>query len=279
MGALALPLAFGHRSVAVQIDDMGRPWFRADDVCSALEFTNSRKAVADHCDEDDVTKRDTIDALGRTQKTNFVNESGVYALIFGSRKPVAKKFKKWVTSEVLPAIRQNGFYQVPQAVEPDPRAEEIEDLRQRPVSPKAEERRELALAVLAFVEEALVIGATKKDAIAEASDLFGCAPSTIWAYMRVVRTVPERDRPLALTPQYTGGGRLAECHPQAWEHLCRLAARNGAKIGTCIGTTLKRARREGWEPMPHERTLRRRLKAMRGLPVPARSRSIGGREQ
>lgn len=86
------------------------PLFCAADICRALGYTNGRKAIADHCEEDDVTKRDIIDNLGRTQSASFVNESGLYALIFGSKLENAKQFKKWVTSEVLPAIRKTGSY-------------------------------------------------------------------------------------------------------------------------------------------------------------------------
>lgn len=86
------------------------PLFCASDVCKALGYVNSRKAVADHCDEGDVTKRDIIDNLGREQQAAFINESGLYGLIFGSKLETARQFKKWVTSEVLPAIRKTGIY-------------------------------------------------------------------------------------------------------------------------------------------------------------------------
>ncbi len=97
------------RNIRVAIDQ-GEPWFCANDVCEVLEHSNPRKAIDDHCDEDDVTKRDVIDALGRTQQTNFISEAGVYSLILGSEKPEAKAFKRWVTHEVLPQIRKVGFY-------------------------------------------------------------------------------------------------------------------------------------------------------------------------
>ena len=92
------------------INENGEPMFCAADVCKALGYTNPRKAVADHVGEDDVTKRDIIDNLGRTQTASFVNESGLYSLIFGSKLDSAKAFKKWVTSEVLPTIRKTGSY-------------------------------------------------------------------------------------------------------------------------------------------------------------------------
>lgn len=87
------------------------PLFCAGDICHALGYTNGRKAVADHCDEGDVTKRDALTS-GGSQIMTFVNESGLYSLIFGSKLESAKQFKKWVTSEVLPAIRRTGSYAV-----------------------------------------------------------------------------------------------------------------------------------------------------------------------
>ena len=99
-------------AVRMQQTDDGEPLFCASDVCGALGYLNPRKALADHVYEDDVTKRYTIDTLGRQQESNFVNESGLYALIFGSKLEGAKDFKRWVTSEVLPAIRKTGRYEV-----------------------------------------------------------------------------------------------------------------------------------------------------------------------
>lgn len=91
----------------VNID--GEPWFVGKDVAEALGYSNSRKALADHVHDDDkgVTKCDT---LGGKQDLTVINESGLYALIFGSKLESAKRFKHWVTSEVLPAIYHNGGY-------------------------------------------------------------------------------------------------------------------------------------------------------------------------
>ena len=102
--------SFGNQEIRTVTDEHGEIWFVANDVCAALELGNPRKAVADHVDPDDVTQSDAIDSMGRNQPTNHVNESGLYALIFGSRKETAKRFKRWVTSEVLPAIRKTGKY-------------------------------------------------------------------------------------------------------------------------------------------------------------------------
>ncbi len=88
----------------------GQPYFVGKDVASILGYANTRKALIDHIDEedkDDVTIRDVI---GRNQTMIAINESGLYSLILSSKMPSAKKFKRWVTNEVLPAIRKHGLY-------------------------------------------------------------------------------------------------------------------------------------------------------------------------
>ena len=92
------------------------PIFCAADICRALGYANGRKAIADHCEEGDVTKRDTPTSSG-VQSMTFVNESGMYSLIFGSKLESAKQFKKWVTSDVLPSIRKHGMYATEATVE------------------------------------------------------------------------------------------------------------------------------------------------------------------
>ena len=91
----------------VEID--GEPWFVGKDVATALGYTNSRDAIATHVFADDKGV-ESIDTLGGRQKMTIINESGLYALVFGSRLKIAKEFKHWVTSEVLPSIRKNGAY-------------------------------------------------------------------------------------------------------------------------------------------------------------------------
>ena len=108
-----LPFQFEAQAVRVRVDDRGQPWFNASDVCEALELGNPSQAIKSHVDADDLQKMEAIDALGRPQRANHVNESGLYALILGSTKETAKRFKRWVTHDVLPAIRQTGAYAVP----------------------------------------------------------------------------------------------------------------------------------------------------------------------
>lgn len=91
----------------------GETWFVAKDLCEILGIRNSRDAVT-NLDEDEKGVAIT-DTLGGKQEMATVNESGLYALIFQSRKAEAKAFRKWVTSEVLPAIRRQGFYVHPSA--------------------------------------------------------------------------------------------------------------------------------------------------------------------
>ncbi len=87
----------------------GEVWFAAKDVCDALALGNSRQAMT-RLDEDEKDGVITNDAMSREQTLTVVNESGLYSLILTSRKPEAQRFKRWVTHEVLPSIRQTGSY-------------------------------------------------------------------------------------------------------------------------------------------------------------------------
>lgn len=107
-----LSFTFEDTSLTI-LGDILNPLFIAQQVCSILGFTNPWKAIKDHVDPEDVCKVEITDRLNRKQLVNCVNESGLYALIFGSKLPKAKQFKRWVTNEVLPAIRRAGRYEVP----------------------------------------------------------------------------------------------------------------------------------------------------------------------
>ena len=85
------------------------PWFVAKDVCEVLGIANHKDA-ASRLDEDERRGVGITDPIGRPQTVTAVSESGLYSLIFQSRKAEAKKFRKWVTSEVLPSIRKKGYY-------------------------------------------------------------------------------------------------------------------------------------------------------------------------
>ena len=88
-------------------------WFVGKDVAEILGYSNTRKALTDHVDDEDKLDGVTIrDSIGREQSPVFINESGLYSLILSSKMPNARKFKRWVTSEVLPAIRKTGHYEM-----------------------------------------------------------------------------------------------------------------------------------------------------------------------
>ena len=89
----------------------GEPYFVGKDVADILGYTDTAKAIRVHVDEEDKGV-DEMDTPGGKQKTVFINESGLYSLILSSKLPTAKRFKRWVTSEVLPSIRKHGVYAV-----------------------------------------------------------------------------------------------------------------------------------------------------------------------
>lgn len=93
------------------------PWFVGKEIAEILAYKEPNKAITRHVDEDDRTKHPITDNLGRTQETYIINESGLYSLILKSKLPQAKQFKRWVTSEVLPAIRKHGAYMTDQTLE------------------------------------------------------------------------------------------------------------------------------------------------------------------
>lgn len=107
----ALSFSFENNAVRT-LGTADLPLFVAIDVATALGYKNTKDAVLRHVDSDDLIKSEIADKLNRIQTVNCVNESGLYALIFGSKLESAKRFKRWVTSEVLPAIRKNGHYEV-----------------------------------------------------------------------------------------------------------------------------------------------------------------------
>src|SRR5690606_3181096 len=105
-----IPFAFQSAPVRA-IDQDGEIWFVATDVAKALGYTNITDTLKKHVDDEDRS----IVSIGRQGDTNIINESGLYSLILRSKKPEAKAFKRWVTAEVLPAIRRTGRYEANQA--------------------------------------------------------------------------------------------------------------------------------------------------------------------
>lgn len=87
-------------------------FFRAAQLAELLQYKNPHKAIKDHVDPDDLTKREIVNTINKRAQVLFVNESGMYSLVLSSKLEQAKKVKRWVTSEVLPTIRKTGKYQL-----------------------------------------------------------------------------------------------------------------------------------------------------------------------
>lgn len=109
-----IPFEFESHALRVNLDAAGQPWFVAADVCAALDLPETHKAIARL--DDDEKGRNSIPTPGGQQEMSVVNESGLYNLVLGSRKPEAKRFKRWITHEVLPSIRKTGAYASPMSV-------------------------------------------------------------------------------------------------------------------------------------------------------------------
>lgn len=103
------PFDFHGQTVRTLTDEHGEPWFSLKDVMGVLGIGNPTETVKT-LDSDEFTTTELTDSLGRSQSSFIVNESGLYSLIMRSRKPEARPFRKWVTSEVLPSIRKTGSY-------------------------------------------------------------------------------------------------------------------------------------------------------------------------
>src|SRR5690625_332506 len=104
----------GHELTVVK--NGSEPFFSLKDVCNILGLTNSRR-VKTRLDDDVTASYPILDRLGRTQQATFVNEDGLYDVILDSRKPEAKRFRKWITAEVIPSIRKHGAYMTPETIE------------------------------------------------------------------------------------------------------------------------------------------------------------------
>lgn len=90
----------------------GEPWFVAKDIAERLGYTNPSKAIQDHVDEEDKLNNETLSSLGQRGGW-LINESGLYSLVLSSKLPNAKQFKRWVTHDVIPAVRKHGAYLTP----------------------------------------------------------------------------------------------------------------------------------------------------------------------
>lgn len=114
-----VPFAFGEHLVRSMLDETGNPWFVAKDVCRVLELENVTKALYSLDDDEKITLTNSKGnpRAGIPHQYVLISESGLYALVFRSRKPEAKAFSKWVRAEVLPTLRKTGTYTMPGAAQ------------------------------------------------------------------------------------------------------------------------------------------------------------------
>ena len=134
----------------------GEPWFVVADVCKALELSDTSKA-AERLDADELTRIKFVSG-GQEREMFFANEPGLYSLVLGSRKPEAKAFKRWITHEVIPAIRKHGMYATPETAEqilnnPDFLIKTLETLKQeRAARMEAEKTNQLNAPKVLFAD-------------------------------------------------------------------------------------------------------------------------------
>lgn len=120
-----IPFDFEEQAVRVVMREAA-PWFVAADICRVLEIANASDAMS-RLDEDEKDGVGITDPIGRNQMTRIISESGLYALVLTSRKEAAKRFRKWVTAEVLPAIRRTGHYDLHATPAPAPQEPQFGD--------------------------------------------------------------------------------------------------------------------------------------------------------
>ncbi|MFP4044824.1 MAG: Bro-N domain-containing protein [Rhodosalinus sp.] len=140
MSAEIIPFDFEEQAVRVVMRD-GEPWFVAADVCRVLEHSNPSVAVSrlddDERDTIDLNTLNTAEGIRGNPNATIISESGLYALVLTSRKPEARRFRKWVTAEVLPAIRRTGVYAHPGLAANDPDEAAADDFAGLPMQQAA----------------------------------------------------------------------------------------------------------------------------------------------
>jgi len=169
-------------------DQKGEPWFLASEVCDVLEIANPRDAVSTlDDDEKDVVITDT---LGGQQARNVISESGLYSLVLRSRKPEAKRFKKWVTSEVLPQIRKTGGY-CPEV----PRELQLAQAMLMAGQVIEEQRQRLALSEPKVKAHDRFMQAENTQTVRQVGKLFGLGDKTLFRLMRECRILMKNNLP------------------------------------------------------------------------------------
>lgn len=182
-----IPFKYNSKQVRV-IEKAGEPWFIAKDICDILEISNGRDAVS----RLDADEKDTVvitDGNRGNPNMTIISESGVYALIFSSRKPEAEPFKRWIRKEVIPSIRKHGAYMTPETIEKvltDP-----DTIIQLATALKQERERRLALEPKAQSYDILMdaTGCLTMDEVAKILDIKGIGRNNLFKLLVLERII------------------------------------------------------------------------------------------
>jgi len=261
-----IPFDFETNAVRVVMRD-GEPWFVAADVCRVLEINNSRDAVS-RLDDDEREKvnlktvgsidgiKAGTDGVRGNPNATIIDESGLFTLILTSRKPAAKRFRKWVTAEVLPAIRRGGSYGL-DSTEVGELEAKREYLKTLPDAHR--QRASRAVQALEVMEEAIESGANVSQAVEVAADELGLSPKTMWNYRRAVYMVPRHDWEAALAPKWKGDRHMCvDCDPEIVRCFIDMCI-SGARVSDSYRRLVVMAGENGWGEVPSQRTMYRLL--------------------
>ena len=206
-----VPFDFEGSQIRIFADEHGDHWFVATDVCNVLGIGNPRQATT-RLDDDERGVIST-DTPGGVQSVATVNESGLYCLVLGSRKPEAKRFKRWVTHEVLPAIRRRGRYALPGLA---------------PTPPSLPSDKQDSVGALLLIGQAVAQVAGVKPGIAMAATLTCIQENTGLATETLRRALPAAEDPIC-SLNATGLGQLLGMKAMDTNHhlaACGLQIRN-----------------------------------------------------
>lgn len=262
MGTSIIPLDFESHAVrSVMID--GKPWWVAVDVCRVLRHSNPSVAIK-RLDDDEKRVIDpklllgTSVAGGGAQMMSVITQGAAIALTLTSNLPVAKRLRRWITDEVVPALIRDGYYAMPGVIGAADQAEMAAKRAYFDALPERHKERARAnAAAVRQVEDLIASGYRVSAAIAEVAEAVGLGERTLYSYRRIVWPVPEADWPLALAPRWSGPrGMVTDCHPEVLRLFLSLRA-SGARVSDCYRRVVEEAQAHGWAPLPPEYTLRR----------------------
>lgn len=258
-----IPLDFESHAVRSLMIE-GRPWFVAADVCRVLEHSNTTRAIS-RLDDDEKQIIDPNHWLGSTgrggaQAMSVITQGAVIALTISSKLPKAKRLRRWLTDDVIPALLRDGTYSLTDRNRLAAKRAHFATLPGK-VQDRAAQRRE----VVEFVNAGIAEGARIGDVTAEAVETFGVSASSIHRWRSVTYMVADPDIEVALAPKWPHGPRemVAKIHPDAMVRYLELVA-----LGLSFRAAFKRLQLEasnyGWGDLPCCKTMT--LQARRVLP-------------